>query len=221
MKEIELYFLLEKPIAGAEPSPLPAELAGQSIEASLWSKEEKEKLRQHTAYLRRTFPVEKDAVETFLQAYRTAIQVPHIIGIANPTARTAHHIRWAEKIFSDGLEDIARQTPPLHLWTGLVPVEVELSLTDLLRDRLSTLWLRTAGYEQFSLPNLAHPIKDLRETGWVHSLFEILFDWMYHEKRAFAAGDAIEIPERGRYLVEDFMPGVLALIEWREENGLH
>lgn len=221
MKKIELYLLLEKPIPNAEPSPLPTDLAKQTIEASFWSEEEKEKLRRHAAYLIKAFPIQKDAVETFLEAYRAVVQIPHVIGIANPIARTAHHIHWAKKIFSDGLEDIARQTPPLHLWTGLVPVEVELSLTDLLRDRLSTLWLRTAGYEQFSLPNLAHPIKDLRETGWVHSLFEILFDWMYHEKRALIPGDAIEIPQRGRYLVDDFMPGVLALIEWKEENGLH
>ncbi|MCX8113102.1 MAG: hypothetical protein N3E49_07935 [Bacteroidia bacterium] len=219
MKAITLYFILEHPVDEAIPSPLPPELALQTIETSFWSEEEKELLRRHTAYLERSFPIEANPIETFLQAYRIASTFSHILGIANPVARTAHHIRWAQRIFSDGLETIARQTPPLHLWTGLVPVEVELSLTDLLRDRTTSLWLRTAGYEQFGLPNLAHPIADLRETGWVHSLFELLFDWMYFEGRPLQAGDAIEVPERGRYMLEGFMPGVLALMEWREENG--
>lgn len=206
-------------MAGAIPAPLPPDLARQTIESSLWSPSEKDLLRQHTAYLEVRQTLGTDPIETFLEVYRTVLTVPGIIGIANPIAHTAHHIRWVERLFTDGLEKVARETPPLHLWTGLLPVEVEVSLADLLRERAATLWLRTAGYGQFGLPDLAHPLSDLRETGWVHSLFELLFDWMYFERRPLRAGDAIEVPERGRYFVEGFMPGVLALVEWKAENG--
>ncbi|MEN3041144.1 MAG: hypothetical protein ABDH66_06370 [Bacteroidia bacterium] len=219
MRLLHLYFLLSKPTSEAVDAPLPPDLMRQTIEASLWSPDEKAKLRSHSAYIEKHFPITDDPIETFLAAYREALQIPEILGIANPTAHTAHHIRWAEKIFADGLEEIARRTPPLHLWTGLIPVEVEPSLADLLQERHTILWLRTAGYEQFDLPNLAHPLADLREVGWIHSLFELLFDWMYFERRPLQVGDAIEVPERGRYLIETFMPGTLALIEWKEENG--
>lgn len=219
MKSLTLYFLLDHPVEGALPTPLPEGLFRQTIESSFWSEEEKKSLRQHLAYMPYEFAIGADPIDSFLRAYRAATAVPHIIGIANPSAYTAHHIRWAKRLFEDGLESVARETPPLHLWTGLVPVEVEISLADLLRERTTALWLRTAGYELFGLPNLAHPIADVRETGWVHSLFELLFDWMYFEKRLLAPGDAIEVPERGRYLIEDFMPGVLALVEWKDENG--
>ncbi|MCS6895596.1 MAG: hypothetical protein NZZ60_05545 [Bacteroidia bacterium] len=219
MKFLHLYFLLNEPVDGAVAMPLPPEVMRQTIEASLWSSEEKDKLRQHAAYIEQRFPVIADPISAFLEIYQEALKTPQILGIANPIAHTAHHIRWVEKIFSEGLEKVARETPPLHLWTGLVPVEVEVSLAELLRERRTALWVRTAGYEQFSLPNLAHPIADLREVGWVHSLFELLFDWMYFEQRPLRPGDAIEVPERGRYTIEDFMPGTLALIEWRETNG--
>lgn len=215
VKVLRLYFLLEEPIPKAEPTPLPLDLQRQTIETSFWSENEKALLRQHQAHLLYETPIDGDPIETFLRAYRAAAETPHAIGIANPISHTAHHIRWAQRIFADGLESTARETPPLHLWTGLIPVEVEVSLADLLQERTTALWLRTAGYELFGLPNLAHPIADVRETGWVHSLFELLFDWMYFDGRPLEVGDAIEVPERGRYLIEDFMPSVLALIEWK------
>lgn len=219
MSTLTLYFLLEHPVEKAMPEPLPEALQQKTIETSFWAEEEKQILRRHVAYMPYEIPPGADSIERFLQAYRFAVQIPHIIGIANPIAHTAHHIRWARRLFEEGLESVARETPPLHLWTGLVPVEVEVSLADLLRERTTALWLRTAGYEQFGLPNLAHPIADVRETGWVHSLFELLFDWMYFDGRPLQTGDAIEVPERGRYFIEDFMPGVLALVEWKDDNG--
>ncbi len=218
MRQGELYLLFAEAVEGAVPEPLPPLLAQETIERSLWNAQEKAILRLHVAHWRWTFSLEPDPIEAFLAVYRQAAHLPGLVGIANPVAHTAHTARWVHRMFSDGLEAIARETPPLHLWTGLLPVEVELSLADLLAERTTALWLRTAGYEQFGVPNLAHPLKDLRETGWVHSLFELLFDWMYFQKRALEAGDAIEVPERGRYLIESFAPGVLALIEWKGET---
>lgn len=217
MTEAELYLLFSEPIPGAVPSPLPEAIRRETIERSLWSPEEKAILRAHAAHYLMRFSLRSDPIEAFLTAYREAIRWPALVGIANPIAHTAHTVRWAQKIFSEGLEGIARETPPLHLWTGLLPVSVEIGLADLLAQRTATLWLRTAGYEQFGLPNLAHPLEDLRETGWVHSLFELLFDWMYFQKRPLQVGNAIEVPERGRYVVETFAPGVLALVEWQGE----
>lgn len=217
MREAELYWLFSEPVAGAIPQPLPEAISRETIECSLWSAEEKALLRAHVAYRLQRFFLMPDPIEAFLEAYREALSWPALIGVANPIAHTAHTVRWVQKIFSDGLEGIARETPPLHLWTGLLPVSVEVSLADLLAQRTESLWLRTAGYEQFGLPNLAHPLQDLRETAWVHSLFELLFDWMYFQQRPLQAGEAIEVPERGRYVVETFAPGILALVEWQEE----
>ncbi|MCS7297445.1 MAG: hypothetical protein RMK19_01895 [Bacteroidia bacterium] len=217
---LELYFLLETPIPGSVPQPLPPEVRRQTIDSSLWSQEEKASLLQHRAYLIQRFPIKDDVPKTFIEIYRQAVTIPSVIGIANPIARTAHHIRWAQKIFTDGLESIALKTPPLHLWTGLGLIQVELSLNDLLQGRTAQTWLRTHGYEQFALPNLAHPLQEIREVGWIHSLFEVLFDWMYFEKRILRGGEAIEVPERGRYLVQDLGESLLALIEWKEPmNG--
>lgn len=218
ISELRLFFLLEQPLSQAVPAPLPPDLSRQTIESSLWSASEKDRLRQHAAYLEVRQPIGNDPIDTFLRMYREALAVPGIIGIANPLAHTAHHICWVERLFADGLDRVARETPPLHLWTGLLPVEVEVSLADLLRERTASLWLRTVGYGQFGLPDLAHPLADLRETAWVHSLFELLFDWMYF-RHPLRAGDAIEVPERGHYFVEELMPEVLALLEWKAENG--
>lgn len=216
MKEALLYVLLEKPIEGATVGQLPEAVMRETIGRSLWSAEEKARLYAHRAYAEWLFSLEPDPIEAFLQAYQAIVALPKVVGIANPVAQTAHTIEWTQKIFADGLVATARETPPLHLWTGLVPVQVEPSLSDLLAERTHTLWLRTAGYEQFGLPNLAHPLADLRETGWIHSLFEMLFDWMYFERRILQPGEAIEVPERGRYLIEAFVPGVLALTEWHD-----
>ncbi len=211
-----LYFLLSKPVEGATPTPLPPAIAAQTIEASLWSPEEKAHLRTHTAYLSWTFSLEPDPIEAFLEAYRAATRFPALVGIANPRAYTAHTARWAHRLFEDGLEAVARQTPPLHLWTGLQPFQVEPTWEALLAGQLTALWLRTVGYSQFGLPELAHPLNDLRETGWIHSLFELLFDWMYFGGKVLQPGDAIEVPERGRYLIKPFSPELLALLEYRE-----
>ncbi|MCS7162295.1 MAG: hypothetical protein NZ958_03045 [Bacteroidia bacterium] len=219
MTEAQLYLLLAEPIAGAVPEPLPPHLAVQTIERSLWSAEEKSLLKRHKAHTLWTFSLNTDPVRAFIEAYKYLQDLPHLVGVANPIACTAHHARWIRKIFADGLEAVALRTPPLHLWTGLVLVEMELSLSSLLEGKTAALWLRTAGYEQFGLPNLAHPLQDPREIGWIHSLFEVLFDWMYFEGRALQVGDRLEVPERGRYEVGTFLPGVLALIEWAETRA--
>ncbi|GIV25737.1 MAG: hypothetical protein KatS3mg026_1429 [Bacteroidia bacterium] len=211
-----LYFLLKAPLEGAVPTPLPPTLAAETIEASLWSPEEKALLRTHTAYLSWEFPLQPDPIEAFLQAYRKAASLPELVGIANPLASTAHTAKWAQRLFQDGLEAVARHTPPLHLWTGLKPFQVEPTWEALLAGQPTYLWLRTVGYTQFGLPELAHPLQDLRETGWIHSLFELLFDWMYFGGRVLQPGDALEVPERGRYLVKPFGSGLLALLEYRE-----
>ncbi|MCX7607381.1 MAG: hypothetical protein N2170_08990 [Bacteroidia bacterium] len=219
MREGVLFFLFERGPAEATPAPLPHSLIRETIERSLWSAEEKRLLRSHTSYLERRFSLQPDPVESFLAIYEEAARIPGLVGIANPVAHTAHTAKWVHKLFADGLQQVARETPPLHLWTGLFPVSVEPSLADLLAERSASLWLRTAGYEQFGLPNLAHPLQDIRETGWIHSLFELLFDWMYFQKRPLQPGEAIEVPERGRYTLQSFDEGVVALIEWNEQNG--
>lgn len=212
-----LYLLFSAPVEGAVPTPLPEAIARETIGRSLWNSEEKNYLLQHTAHREVHFALAPNPIEAFLRVYREAAQQPHLIGIANPLAHTAHSASWARRLFDEGLEQVARETPPLHLWTGLLPVQVELSLEGLLAGQSASLWLRTAGYAQFGLPELAHPLQDLRETGWVHSLFELLFDWMYFHRHPLHIGEAIEIPERGRYLIEPFEEGVVALIEWKEE----
>lgn len=211
-----LYFLLSAPLEGAVLTPLPPALAAETIETSLWSAEEKASLRAHTAYLSWEFALEPDPVAAFLQAYRKAVALPGLVGIANPLASTAHTAQWAHRLFQDGLETVARHTPPLHLWTGLKPFQVEPTWEALLAGQPASLWLRTVGYAQFGLPELAHPLEDLRETGWIHSLFELLFDWMYFGGKVLQPGDAIEVPERGRYLVRSFGPELLALLAYRE-----
>ncbi|MCS6790606.1 MAG: hypothetical protein NZ580_06465 [Bacteroidia bacterium] len=213
MRTTQLYFLLAYPIEGAIPAPLPKPLASQTIESSLWNQEEKALLRQHSAYFIEEVALEPDPIEAMLTAYRRILEVPAIVGIANPWARTAHHARWAAKIFLEGLEATARQVPPLHLWTGLLPFTVEPALADLAQGVSTFAWLRTYGYGQFGLPELAHPFSQPNEAGWIHSLFEVLFDWMYFGGRILAPGDPIEVPERGRYWVQALAPDLLALYE--------
>ncbi len=221
----ELYLLLEAPqeIPEAEvwATPLPGEIASLTIEASLWSAEEKDRLRAHRAYAHYTFPLGADPVADFIEAYRRLLGISGLVGVANPEAATAHTAIWIRRLFEDGLEEVARSCPPLHLWTGLVPLQVETSWEALLEGQTAPLWLRTVGYQQFGLPDLAHPLQDLRETGWIHSIFEGLFDWMYYEKGRLEPGMGIEIPERGRFRVAAFgMPGILALWPYAESDSL-
>ncbi len=221
----ELYLLLEGPWQGKEmkvwDSPLPEEIASRTIETSLWSAEEKTRLRAHRAYACYSFDLGADPVADFIAAYRRLLEVPGLVGVANPEGATAHTALWIRRLFEDGLEAIARECPPLHLWTGLIPVQVETSWEALLQGQVSSLWLRTVGYRQFGLPDLAHPMSDLRETGWIHSIFEGLFDWMYHEKRVLMPGEGIEVPERGRFRVAAFgVPGVLALWPYAESDSI-
>jgi len=221
----ELYLLLEAPreIPGLEvwATPLPGEIASLTIEASLWSAEEKDRLRSHRAYARYTFSPGRDPVADFIEAYRWLLGISGLVGVANPEGATAHTAIWIRRIFEDGLEEVARRCPPLHLWTGLVPLQVETSWEALLEGQTAPLWLRTVGYRQFGVPDLAHPLQDLRETGWIHSIFEGLFDWMYYEKGRLEPGMGIEIPERGRFRVAVFgVPEVLALWPYAESDSL-
>jgi len=223
--EAELYLLLEAPqeLSWAEvwASPLPREIAQMTIEASLWSAEEKARLRSHWAHARYGFSLGADPVADFIEAYRKLLEVPGLVGVANPEGATAHTAVWIRRLFEDGLEEVARACPPLHLWTGLVPVQTESSWEALLEGRTEPLWLRTVGYRQFGVPDLAHPMRDLRETGWIHSIFEGLFDWMYYERGILEPGVGIEIPARGRFRVAAFgVPGVLALWPYEESDSL-
>lgn len=221
----ELYLLLEVPqeIPGAEvwDIPLPEEIAARTIGVSLWSAEEKNQLRRHRAHACYTFALGADPVADFIEAYRHLLGISGLVGVANPEGATAHTATWIRRIFQDGLEEVARSCPPLHLWTGLVPLQVETSWEALLEGQAAPLWLRTVGYRQFGVPDLAHPLYDLRETGWIHSIFEGLFDWMYYERRKLEPGMGIEIPERGRFRVAAFeIPGVLALWPYAESDPL-
>ncbi|MCS7188856.1 MAG: hypothetical protein RMJ66_03770 [Bacteroidia bacterium] len=218
MKEGLLYLLLKEPIENAILSPLPLDIQRNTIERSLWEASEKALLRQHYAYMEWRFSLYPDPVEAFIKTYEYLKDMPQLVGIANPLGCTAHTSQWIDKIFRDGLVEVARKTPPIHLWTGLIPVSVEPSLETLLSGYTPS-WIRTIGYEQFGLPDLAHPLKDTREIGWIHSLFEVLFDWMYENRRRLRANEAIEVPERGRYVLREFEGEVLALIEWQEKNG--
>jgi len=223
--EAELYLLLERPRAleGIEviEGPLPEEIVRSTIELSLWSAEEKAKLIQHKAHGYYSFRLGADPVEDFVEAYRWLSEVEGLLGVANPNGATAHSAVWVKRLFEDGLDEVARQCPPLHLWTGLVPVQVEPSWEALINGQSTSLWLRTVGYGQFGLPDLAHPMSDLREVGWIHATFEGLFDWMYYEKVVLAPGMGIEVPERGRFIVEAFgVPGVLALWPYAESDSL-
>jgi hypothetical protein len=219
-----LYLLLERPqaIPGIEviDEPLPDEIVRSTIDVSLWSAAEKAKLMEHKAYAYYSFRLGADPVGDFLEAYRWLSGVEGLIGIANPNGATAHSAVWVRRLFEDGLDEVARQCPPLHLWTGLVPVQVEPSWEALIAGQVASLWLRTVGYGQFGLPDLAHPMNDLREAGWIHATFEGLFDWMYYEKVVLTPGMGIEVPERGRFVVGEFgVPGVLALSPYAESDS--
>ncbi len=221
----ELYLLLEEPrvIAGVEviEGSLPEEISRSTIDVSLWSAEEKTKLMEHRAYGYYSFRLGADPVGDFIEAYRWLLDVEGLIGVVNPLGATAHAALWIRRLFEDDLAEVARQCPPLHLWTGLVPVQVEPSWEGLIVGQVAPLWLRTVGYGQFGLPDLAHPMHDLREAGWIHATFEGLFDWMYYEKVVLAPGMGIEVPERGRFVVGEFgVPGVLALSPYEESDSL-
>ncbi len=219
-----LYLLLETPADGfglsLVPEPLPKDLAADTIELSLWSAEEKTLLRTHRAYAVYEFALQPAPVVAFLEAYRHLSGLSGLVGVANPHAATAHTAKWIHRLFADGLEAIALETPPLHLWTGLLPLQVEVSLAKLWGGHADFLWLRTVGYAQFGLPDFAHPLKDLREVGWIHSIFELVFDWAYHARATLAPGVGLDVPERGRFLLDWLMPGVLGLWPYEEDASL-
>jgi len=224
IEKAELYLLLAEPlpIAGVEvrEGVLPEGIASRSIEVSLWSAEEKAKLRAHRAYGYYSFSLGEDPVGDFLEAYRWLAGVEGLVGVANPVGATAHTAVWIRRLFAEGLEEVARACPPLHLWTGLVPLAVETSWEALLEGQVAPLWLRTVGYGQFGLPDLAHPLNDMQETAWIHSLFEGLFDWMYYEKVIPEPGMGLEVPQRGRFKVMALsVPGVLALWPYAESDS--
>jgi hypothetical protein len=203
------------------PMPLPEDIAAATIEVCLWNAQEKETLRKHFAYAHYRFPLGMHPVADFLAAYRLFAQIPQLVGIANPRAATAHTAVWIQRLFEEDLAPVALECPPLHLWTGLLPVRAEPSWETFLEGQVTELWLRTVGYGQFGLPDLAHPLQDLRETAWIHSLFEGLFDWMYFEKRILKPGMGLEVPERGRFWVKTFSEsGVLALWPYEDEAPL-
>lgn len=219
-----LYLLFEVPWEGGDlfivPESLPQEIAADTIELSLWSASEKAILRSHRAYAVYEFALQPQPVAAFLEAYRYLATLSGLVGVANPHAATAHTAKWIHRLFADQLEAVALETPPLHLWTGLLPLQVEVNLAKLWGGHADLLWLRTVGYDQFGLPDLAHPLRDLREVGWVHSIFELVFDWAYHAKAALVPGIGLEVPERGRFLVDWLMPGVLGLWPYEEDTTL-
>lgn len=181
---------------------VPLEVLERTLGPSHWEAAFRQHAQAHTAHLLLQYAgVSTDPVEQFLALYLAMHAVPAAwqVAVLNEPGWSAHPVDFIPELAGEKA-DIARHSPPLIFWTGLLKLQSD-----------DAYWLLTRGFHLFGQPDLAMPADRLEDAAAAQETLHAFFDYLYFEKPDVQAGDFIGLDEHrafelmdGRELVELF-----------------
>lgn len=176
-------------IAGLS-NPLPQEIIDCTLHPSPWGAQIKAAIRNHQSQLSLVYAGRHhDPVEKMIALYQTAHAFANedLLGILNENAWTAHPP--GDYLSPDRIRSYRKEIP-FKLWIGYVKFYLNEN----------EYWLVTKGHHIFDVPDFAYFVGDEEKENEIINHFINIFYYIYEKDVFVAAGDTLEISERGKKL---------------------